>query len=92
MAVTTSVRIPPAEWAQVFAQARHGLTKALAETILALDFTAEEKARMLALGTKANRGTISVNEDAELETMVTANLELTYWRLEAEDFLFASDE
>lgn len=87
MAQMTSLRVPPAEWGQIFAQANRGLTKALADTILALDFSEDEIARVDTLSEKSSEGNLSRVESAELEAHAEADLRLAHWRLRARDFL-----
>lgn len=47
-----------------------GMTRPLAESILALDFPDEEEARIEELSGKANEGLLTAEEEAELEASI----------------------
>jgi hypothetical protein len=68
---------------QVFDLPSHGMSPALAESILSLDFPESAKTRTAELNTKANEGTLTPEESAELEAYIDINDLLAYWQSEA---------
>jgi len=68
---------------RVFDLPRHGLTPALAESILALDFPEEDAARITELNIRANEGRVTEDEEAELETYINISDLLAYWQSKA---------
>lgn len=85
-------KLPSAALREMFGLAERGLTKPLAEVILTLDFTDHEASRIDELGDKANEGTLSGGEQAELEAYVEATDLLAYWQAVARHFLHPIDE
>ena len=67
----------------VFDLPGRGLTRPLAESILALDFPEEDAARIDELNVKANEGVPSSKEQAELEAYVNIGDLLAYWQSKA---------
>ncbi len=63
------------------------MTRALAESILALDFPEGDAARIEGLNVKANEGNLTEEEDAELETYINVNDLLAYWQSKARQTL-----
>jgi len=59
------------------------MTRPLAESILALDFPETDAARIHELNCKANEGTLTAEEDAELEVYVNIGDLLAYWQSKA---------
>jgi len=59
------------------------MTKPLAESILALDFPEADAARIDELNCKANEGTLTAEEEAELEIYVNISDLLAYWQSKA---------
>src|SRR5438132_13542882 len=55
---------------RVFDLSGHGMTRLLAESILALDFPEGDAARIDELNARANEGTLTSEEEAELEAYV----------------------
>jgi hypothetical protein len=53
---------------RVFDLSQHGMSAALAEGILALDFPEDDVARIEVLNVKANEGELTDEEELELET------------------------
>ena len=68
---------------RVFDLPRRGMSTALAEGILALDFPDEDSARMEELNAKANEGELTGEEEAELEASANINDLLAYWQSKA---------
>jgi hypothetical protein len=64
-----------------------GMTRPLAESILALDFPDEEAARIEELSCKANEGLLTVEEEVELEAYVDIENLLAYWQSKARQSL-----
>lgn len=72
----------------VFDLTGRGMTKALAESILALDFPEEDAARIDELNTKANEGRLTGEEEAaEMEAYVNIGDLLAYWQSKARQTL-----
>ena len=72
---------------KVFDLSAHGMTRPLAESILALDFPEGDAARIDELNAKANEGTLTDEEDAELEAYVNISDLLAYWQSKARQTL-----
>ena len=68
---------------RVFDLSSRGMTPALAESILALDFPQEDAARIEELNARANEGTLTEDEAAELEAYLDVNDLLAYWQSKA---------
>ena len=68
---------------RVFDFPGHGLTKALAEGILALDFPEDDAARIEHLNMRANEGQLTDDEEAELEAYINVGDRLAFWRSSA---------
>jgi hypothetical protein len=68
---------------RVFDLSRRGMSTALAEGILALDFPEEDVARIQELNAKANEGELTDEEEAELEAYTNINELLAYWQSKA---------
>ena len=64
-----------------------GMTPALAESILALDFPEADAARIEELNVRANEGELTDEEEAELEAYVNVNDLLAYWQSKARQIL-----
>jgi len=62
---------------------RRGMSAALAEGIIALDFPEEDAARIEELNVKANEGELSEEEEAELEAYANISELLAYWQSKA---------
>ncbi len=71
----------------VFDLTSHGMTQPLAETILKLDFPSEDVTRMDELSLKANEGTLTGDEGAELDAYIQVEDLLAYWKTNAREFL-----
>lgn len=71
----------------VFDLTGSGMTKALAESIMALDFPEEDAARIDELNAKANEGRLTGEEEAELEAYVNIGDLLAYWQSKARQTL-----
>jgi len=71
----------------VFDVPGHGLTKPLAESILALDFPESDVERINELNVKANAGVLSDDEAAELEAYANIDGLLAYWQSKARQVL-----
>jgi hypothetical protein len=71
----------------VFDLAGQGLTRPLAESILALDFPSIDAERIAALSDKANDGELSDNEEAELEAYINVGDLLALWQSKARQAL-----
>jgi hypothetical protein len=65
---------------RVFDLPGHGLTPALAEGILALDFPEEDAVRIGELNVRANEGSLTDDELAELEAYINVGDLLAYWQ------------
>ena len=63
------------------------MTRPLAESILALDFPDAAAARIEILNEKANQGTLTEAEEAELEAYVNVSDLLAYWQSKARQAL-----
>src|ERR1039457_2138993 len=75
---------PHAEVLQrVFDLPKGGMTPALAESILALDFPEADAARSEELNGRANEGELTDEEEAELEAYGNVNDVLAYWQSRA---------
>ena len=72
---------------KVFDLNRHGMTKALAEGILELDFTDEQAARIQELNALANEAALTEDQAAELEAYINVNELLAYWQSKARQAL-----
>jgi len=72
---------------RVFDLSGHGMTRALAESILELDFPEVDAARINELNARANEGTLSTEEEAELETYINVSDLLAYWQSKARQAL-----
>jgi hypothetical protein len=68
---------------KVFDPPAQEMSRPLAESILALDFPEEEAARAQELSSKANDGTLSERERAELEAYVNISDLLAHWQSRA---------
>lgn len=71
----------------VFDLTGRGMTRPLAESILALDFPQKDAARIDELNVKANEGTLTDAETAELEAYVNVGDLLAYWQSKARQSL-----
>jgi hypothetical protein len=71
----------------VFDVTGRGITRPLAESILALDFPEQDAARIHELNVKANDGTLTGAEEAELEAYVNIGDLLAYWQSKARQAL-----
>ena len=67
----------------VFDLTGHGMTRPLAESIMALDFPEGDAARIDELNAKANEGTLTDDEEAELEAYINISDLLAYWQSKA---------
>jgi hypothetical protein len=72
---------------RVFDLSGHGMTRPLAESILALDFPEGDAARVEELNARANEGTLTEEEEAELEAYVNIGDLLAYWQSKARQTL-----
>ena len=72
---------------RVFDLSGHGMTRPLAESILALDFPEGDAARIEELNARANEGTLTDDEQAELEAYVNIGDLLAYWQSKARQTL-----
>lgn len=72
---------------RVFDLPATGMTRPLAESILALDFLDAEAARMEELNAKANEGCLTPDEEAELKAYVDIEGLLAYWQSKARQAL-----
>jgi hypothetical protein len=59
------------------------VSAALAESILGLDFPEEDAARVDELNARANEGTLTGDERAELEAYINIGDLLAYWQSKA---------
>ena len=72
---------------RVFDLSGHGMTRPLAESILALDFPEGDAARIDELNASANEGTLTSEEEAELEAYINIGDLLAYWQSKARQTL-----
>jgi hypothetical protein len=72
---------------RVFDIPGRGMTRALAEGILDLDFPERDAARVEELNARANEGVLTGEEEAELEAHVNINDLLAYWQSKARQTL-----
>ena len=72
---------------RVFDLPGQGMTRALAESILALDIPAPDATRIDELNIKANEGELTEDEEAELEAYVNISDLLAYWQSKARQAL-----
>ena len=72
---------------RVFDLPRRGMTRALAESILALGFPEGDAARIEELNVIANEGELTGEEEAELEAYTNINDLLAYWQSKARQTL-----
>jgi hypothetical protein len=72
---------------RVFDLSGHGVSTALAESILALDFPEGDAARVDELNARANEGTLTGDEHAELEAYINIGDLLAYWQSKARQTL-----
>jgi hypothetical protein len=68
---------------KVFDLSQHGLTVPLANSILSLEFDDSDARRIAELNAKANEGTLSEAENAELEAYVNVGDLLALWHSKA---------
>ena len=68
---------------RVFDLTGHGMTPALAESILALDFSEDDAVRIDELNIRANEGQLTDDERAELEAYINVSDLLAYWQSKA---------
>lgn len=66
------------------------MTRALAESIVALDFPDDDAARMEDLSVRANEGELSEEEQTELEAYANIADLLAYWQSKARQVLKTS--
>ncbi len=72
---------------KVFDLPARGMPRPLAESILELDFPDDAAARIEALNTRANQGTLTEAEEAELEAYINVSDLLAYWQSKARQAL-----
>jgi hypothetical protein len=72
---------------KVFDLGGHGLSGSLAEEILSLDFAQHDADRVAELNTKANEGTLTEGEEAELEAYINVGDLLAFWQSKARQAL-----
>jgi hypothetical protein len=72
---------------RVFDLSKHGMTAALAEGILALDFPQADATRIDELNVRANEGHLTEDEEAELEAYINISDLLAYWQSKARQSL-----
>lgn len=72
---------------KVFDVPGRGMTKPLAESILALKFPESDAARAHELNDKANEGALTEDERDELEAYVNVSDLLAYWQSKARQVL-----
>jgi hypothetical protein len=72
---------------RVFDLPGHGMTPALAEGILALDFPEDDAVRIGELNARANEGQLTEDERAELEAYVNISDLLAWWQSKARQSL-----
>jgi hypothetical protein len=68
---------------RVFDLPGRGMTRALAESLLALDFPEGDAARIEELNVRANEGELTDEEEAEMEAYTNINDLLAYWQSKA---------
>ena len=68
---------------RVFDLPGRGMTRALAESILALDFPEGDAVRIEELKVRANEGELTGEEEAEMEAYTNINDLLAYWQSKA---------
>lgn len=68
---------------RVFDLPGRGMTPALAEGILALDFPEQDAARIGELNARANEGQLNEDEEAELKAYINVGDLLAYWQSKA---------
>lgn len=72
---------------KVFDLGGHGMTRPLAEDVLSLDFPRHEADRASELNAKANEGTLTESEEAELEAYIDVADLLAFWQSRARQTL-----
>jgi len=72
---------------KVFDLPGRGITRPLAESLLALDFPGPDVTRIQELNVKANEGKLTEDEEAELETYINISDLLAYWQSKARQVL-----
>ena len=72
---------------KVFDLGGPGLSRPLAEDILSLDFPQQDADRAAELSAKANEGTLTEGEEAELEAYINVGDLLAFWQLKARRLL-----
>ena len=72
---------------RVFDLPRLGMTRALAESILAFDFPDGDATRIEELNVRGNEGQLTDEEEAELEAYININDLLAYWQSKARQIL-----
>jgi hypothetical protein len=72
---------------RVFDLPGRGMTRALAEGIVALDFPEADAVRIEELNVRANEGRLTEDEEAELEACVNIADLLAYWQSKARQTL-----
>lgn len=72
---------------KVFDVPGRGMTRPLAESIIALDFPDADAARAEELNARANDGALTEEERAELEAYVNISDLLAYWQSRARQLL-----
>ena len=72
---------------RVFDIPGRGMSKALADSILEMDFTDEDASRIAELNERANEGLLTPEEDAQLEAYVSVGQLLAYWQSKARQVL-----
>lgn len=72
---------------KIFDLPGRGMTRPLAESILVLDFPEADAARADELNGKANEGTLTEDERAELDAYVNVGDLLAYWQSKARQVL-----
>lgn len=87
----TPSRYRPASYSalleRVFDPAGEGMAPALAERILEMNFSESDAARAEELSDKANEGSLSADEEAELEAYVNVGDLLAVWQSKARQAL-----
>jgi hypothetical protein len=77
---------------RVFDLPAHGMTRALAEGILELDFPEDDAVRIEELNVRANEGQLTEDEQAELESYVNVSDLLAYWQSKARQTVRSMNE
>jgi hypothetical protein len=72
---------------KVFDLRGHGLHRSLAEELVSLDFPQGDADRAAELSTKANEGTLTDSEEAELEAYINVGDLLAWWQSRARQVL-----